>query len=78
MLAELEEQPQLAELYRRLRCHRGAACLTSLALFGTGTGITLVTGRGPWRSGFRQVVLGLAAAALTYRIGSLLGVAIAG
>ena len=28
--------------------------------------------------GVRQVVLGLAAAALTYRIGSLLGVAIAG
>ncbi len=52
--------------------------LASLALFGTGAAITLVTGRGPWRSGLRQAVLGLAAAGLTYGIGSLLGVAITG
>lgn len=52
--------------------------LASLALFGTGSGITLVTGRGPWRSGLRQAVLGLAAAGLTHGIGSLLGVAISG
>lgn len=35
--------------------------LASLALFGTGAGITLVTGRGPWRSGLperRSNVLG--------------------
>jgi len=52
--------------------------LTSFALFGTGAAITLVTGRGLWRSGLRQVVLGLAAAALTYGIGTLLGVATGG
>jgi vacuolar iron transporter family protein len=52
--------------------------LASVALFGTGAAITLVTGRGPWRSGFRQAALGLAAAGLTYGIGSLLGVAISG
>ncbi|MGZ5296789.1 MAG: VIT1/CCC1 transporter family protein [Actinomycetota bacterium] len=52
--------------------------LASLALFGTGAGITLVTGKGAWRSGLRQAVLGLAAAALTFGIGSLLGVAISG
>lgn len=52
--------------------------LASLALFGTGAGITLVTGRGPRRSGLRQAVLGLAAAGLTYGTGSLLGVAITG
>ncbi len=52
--------------------------LASLALFGTGAGITLVTGRGPLRSGLRQAVLGLVAAGLTYGIGSLLGVAITG
>ncbi|MEX0984110.1 MAG: VIT1/CCC1 transporter family protein [Actinomycetota bacterium] len=50
----------------------------SLALFATGAGITLVTGRGAWRSGLRQALLGLAAAGLTYAIGSLLGVAITG
>jgi VIT1/CCC1 family predicted Fe2+/Mn2+ transporter len=52
----------------------GSLVLAGLGLFGTGAGITLVTGRGVWRSGLRQAVLGLAAAALTFGIGRLLGV----
>ncbi len=52
--------------------------LSALALFVVGAVITLVTGRGAWRSGFRQVVFGLVAAGITFGIGSLLGVAVAG
>jgi VIT1/CCC1 family predicted Fe2+/Mn2+ transporter len=43
-----------------------------------GVAITLFTGRPVWWSGARQVVFGLAAAAVTYLIGRLLGVSIAG
>jgi vacuolar iron transporter family protein len=59
------------------------AVLTSLAaavvgLFGLGAASTLLTGRSVLVTGFRGVALGLLAAALTYGIGHLLGVAIAG
>jgi VIT1/CCC1 family predicted Fe2+/Mn2+ transporter len=50
--------------------------LAGLALFGVGAAITLVTGRGMLRSGLRQLAFGLAAAAITFGIGSLVGVAI--
>ncbi|MEN9909168.1 MAG: hypothetical protein RLZZ540_2317, partial [Bacteroidota bacterium] len=40
--------------------------------------ITLLTGKGILFSGFRQVLFGLAAAAITYGIGSLIGVSLAG
>ena len=50
--------------------------LSALALFVVGAGITLITGRGVWFSGLRQMAFGLAAAGLTYGIGSLLGVAV--
>ncbi len=46
------------------------------ALFLVGAAITLFTGRPVWRSGGRQLVLGLAAAGLTFGVGSLLGVVI--
>lgn len=49
---------------------------SGLALFGTGAGITLVTGRSVWFSGSRQALFGLAAAALTFGVGALLGVAV--
>lgn len=52
--------------------------LSALALFAIGAGITLLTGRSVWFSGARQVGVGLAAAALTYGVGSLIGVTLAG
>jgi len=55
-----------------------SAVLSALALFGIGAAITLMTGRSVLFSGTRQVVIGIAAAALTYALGSLLGVAIHG
>lgn len=48
---------------------------SGLALFGIGAAITLFTGRSVIRSGGRQLVLGLAAAAVTYGVGTLFGVA---
>ena len=38
--------------------------------------ITLLTGRSVWRSGMRQVLIGGAAAALTYVVGRLIGSAV--
>jgi vacuolar iron transporter family protein len=43
-----------------------------------GMAISLVTGRGALYTGTRQLLIGLAAAAVTYGIGRLLGVAVAG
>jgi VIT1/CCC1 family predicted Fe2+/Mn2+ transporter len=60
-----------------------AAVLTSVgvsavALFVIGAAITLLTGRGVLASGMRQLGFGLAAAALTYGVGRLIGVSLAG
>lgn len=60
-----------------------AAVLTSVvasatALFMIGAAITLLTGRSVLFSGLRQVVFGLAAAALTWGVGRLIGVSIGG
>lgn len=52
--------------------------ISALGLFGIGAAITLMTGRGIWYSGMRQVLFGLAAAGLTYGIGRLIGVSIGG
>lgn len=52
--------------------------LSGLALFLIGAGITLLTGRSVFYSGMRQVIFGLAAAAITFGIGRLLGVSLAG
>lgn len=49
-----------------------------VGLFGIGASITLFTGKKIWFSGLRQVFFGLAAAAITYGIGSLIGVSLAG
>lgn len=49
-----------------------------LGLFGIGSAITLFTGKSILFSGMRQVLFGLAAAAVTYGIGALIGVSIAG
>lgn len=52
--------------------------VSGLGLFGIGAGITLLTGRSVWKSGFRQMALGLTAAVITYGVGALLGVAVTG
>ena len=49
---------------------------SGLALFAVGAAITLLTGRGILRSGIRQMLLGLLAAAVTFGIGTLMGVAV--
>ena len=52
--------------------------LSAVALFAVGAGITLLTGRGVLFSGARQVLFGLAAAGLTFGLGRLIGVSLAG
>lgn len=49
---------------------------SGLGLFGLGAAISLMTGRNVWWSGSRQTIFGLVAAAVTFGIGSLLGVAV--
>ena len=49
---------------------------SAVGLFLIGAAITLFTGRNVWFSGFRQVLFGLAAAAVTFGIGKLIGVSI--
>jgi len=52
--------------------------LSAVGLFIVGAGITLFTGRSVLFSGTRQVLFGLAAAAITFGIGRLIGVSLAG
>jgi VIT1/CCC1 family predicted Fe2+/Mn2+ transporter len=52
--------------------------LSGLGLFLIGASITLFTGKSVWYSGFRQVIFGLAAAAITFGIGRLIGVSVLG
>lgn len=52
--------------------------LSAGGLFLIGAAITLVTGKPVIKSGLRQLAIGLAAALLTYTIGHLLGVNLAG
>jgi VIT1/CCC1 family predicted Fe2+/Mn2+ transporter len=51
--------------------------LSALGLFIIGAAITLFTGKNVWYSGFRQMLFGLLAAAITFGIGKLIGVSIA-
>ncbi len=51
---------------------------SAVGLFIIGSAITLFTGKNIWFSGFRQVIFGLAAAAITFGIGKLIGVSVAG
>lgn len=51
--------------------------LSALALFAIGIVTSLFNGRNPWFSAARQVVVGCAAAAVTFGAGALLGVSIA-
>ncbi len=53
-----------------------SAAVSGFGLFLIGSAITLFTGKNVWYSGFRQVLFGLTAAAITYGIGVLIGVSI--
>src|SRR3989449_6723389 len=50
--------------------------ISAVGLFSIGAAITLFTGAPVWRSGGRQLLLGLAAAGLTFGVGKLIGMAI--
>src|SRR5712671_4562190 len=52
--------------------------LSAAAMFAIGAGTTLFTGRGVLFSGLRQLAIGIAAAAITYGVGRLIGGALAG
>lgn len=49
---------------------------STIGLFLIGAAITLFTGKNVWYSGFRQVIFGLLAAAITFGIGKLIGVSV--
>jgi len=51
---------------------------SGFGLFIIGAAITLFTGKNVWFSGFRQVIFGLAAAAVTFGIGKIIGVSMIG
>jgi VIT1/CCC1 family predicted Fe2+/Mn2+ transporter len=55
-----------------------SALFSSVGLFVIGAAITLFTGRSVFSSGMRQVGFGLAAAAVTFGVGRLIGVTVAG
>jgi VIT1/CCC1 family predicted Fe2+/Mn2+ transporter len=50
--------------------------VSAMGLFIIGAAITLMTGKSIWFSGGRQVLVGIAAAALTYGLGKLIGVSV--
>ena len=52
--------------------------LSLTALFAVGAGVSLLTGRSLVFSGLRQLGIGLGAATVTYLIGSIIGVGVAG
>ena len=55
-----------------------SSILSAFGLFIIGAAITLFTGKSIWHSGLRQVIFGLAAAAITFSIGRLIGVSVLG
>jgi VIT1/CCC1 family predicted Fe2+/Mn2+ transporter len=50
--------------------------LSLVGLFAVGAGVSLLTGRSLLFSGARQVAIGAAAAAVTYVVGRVIGVAV--
>ena len=54
-----------------------SAVLSALALFGVGAALSLFTGRSGLRSGLRMLAIGVFASAVTYGIGTLVGVGLA-
>ena len=72
---QLEHQRTLLSGYLGIAV---SAALALLGLFGIGAGISLLTGRGVLYSGLRQVIFGLLAAGVTFGLGRILGVSLAG
>jgi VIT1/CCC1 family predicted Fe2+/Mn2+ transporter len=56
----------------------GSIALSIMALFAVGAGVSLLTGRGMVFSGGRQVLIGAAAATVTYLVGLVIGVGVGG
>jgi vacuolar iron transporter family protein len=52
--------------------------LSLVSLFLVGAGVSLLTGRGAVFSGLRQLAIGAGAAAVTYAVGTVIGVGVAG
>ena len=52
--------------------------LSLAALFGVGAAVSLLTGKSVLFSGLRQLGIGAAAAAVTYAVGTIIGVGVAG
>ncbi|HQI02600.1 MAG TPA: VIT1/CCC1 transporter family protein, partial [Deltaproteobacteria bacterium] len=55
-----------------------SALFSALGLFFLGAAITLMTGKSAFFSGLRQVLFGLAAAAVTFGVGRLIGINLGG
>ncbi len=55
-----------------------SAALSALALLGVGAALSLFTGRSPLLSAVRMLAIGAAAAAVTFVVGRLIGVGVAG
>ena len=55
-----------------------SALVSVAGLFGLGAATTLFTGRNVFLAGSRQVIVGAAAATLTYILGSILGTSVGG
>jgi VIT1/CCC1 family predicted Fe2+/Mn2+ transporter len=55
-----------------------AVLASGLGLFALGAATTVITGRSALRSGVRQLLIGWAAAAVTYGVGALIGVSVGG
>jgi len=53
-----------------------SAILSSIALFGVGAAMSILTGRGAIVSGMRMLSIGAAAASVTYLVGTLLDVGV--
>ena len=53
-----------------------SACLSAVTLFAVGAAMTILTGRGVLFSGARMLGIGAVAAAITYGVGNLVGVAV--
>jgi len=51
----------------------GALVAAFVALFAVGAAVSIVTGKGMLFSGVRQVLIGAAAAAVTYAVGRMIG-----
>jgi VIT1/CCC1 family predicted Fe2+/Mn2+ transporter len=60
------------------KCHFIKCRDSVIEFYGISAAINSLTGKSVLFSGFRQVLFGLGAAAVTYAIGSLIGVSLAG